>query len=135
MSQTVWRAVLALVLGAHGLGHMVFLVSTLRVADWGGPSHSWFLADLGSGAVMRVAGSLIWFLALAGFIVAAVGLFAQHEWWRTITIASAGVSLLGLVLFWTSPPASSVLSAGIFDLAVLVALLVVHWPSVNLVGA
>lgn len=135
MSQTVWRAVLTLVLGAHGLGHMVFLVSTLGIADWGGPSRSWLLAGLGGGAVVRIAGSLIWFLALAGFIAAAIGLFAQLEWWRTVAIASAGISLLGLVLFWTNPPISSILSAGLFDLVVLVALLVVRWPSANLVGA
>ena len=135
MSQTVWRAVLTLVLGAHGLGHMVFLVSTLGIADWGGPSHSWLLAGLCGGAVVRIAGSLIWFLALAGFIAAAIGLFAQLEWWRTVAIASASVSLLGLVLFWTNPPISSILSAGLFDLVVLVALLVVRWPSANLVGA
>lgn len=135
MSQAVWRAVLALALGAHGLGHMIFLVSTLGVADWGAPSRSWLLADLAGGAVARITGSLIWSLALAGFVAAAIGLFAQQGWWRTVAPASAGVSLLGLVLFWINPPASSILSAGIFDLAVLVALLLVHWPSFNLVGA
>jgi hypothetical protein len=135
MSQAIWRIVLALVLGAHGIGHVVFLVSTLGVADWGGPSHSWLLANLGGGTVERVAGSLLWMVALAGFLAAAAGLLAQHEWWRTAAVVSAGVSLLGLAIFWSNPPGSSVFSAAILDVAVLVALLAVHWPSASLVGS
>jgi hypothetical protein len=135
MSQTLWRIILALVLGAHGIGHLVFLVSTLGLGNWGGPSQSWLLANLAGGAVQRVVGGLIWIVALAGFIAAAVGLLAGQPWWRTAAVASAGVSLLGAALVWANPPASSALSAAIFDVAVLVALLLLHWPSESLVGA
>ena len=135
MSQTLWRIIFALVLGAHGIGHLVFLVSILGLGDWGGPSQSWLLANLAGGAVQRVVGGLIWIVALGGFVAAAVGLLAGQPWWRTLAVASAGVSLLGMALFWTNPPASSALSATVFDIAVLVALILVRWPSESLVGA
>jgi hypothetical protein len=66
-----------------------------------------------------------------GFLGAAVGLFGQANWWRTVAIAASALSVIGLALFWTNPATSPVFSALVFNLVVLLALLVLHWPPVT----
>ncbi len=39
-------------------------------------------------------------LAIVGFSVATVGLFARQPWWETTAIGSAAVGLLALVPYW-----------------------------------
>lgn len=121
------RVVLAIVVAAHGLGHILFLVSLLGVADWGQATQSWLL---GSGWLAKGLGAAIWLLAIFGFLAAAVGLLQVSGWWQQLAIIAAIVSSVGLLLFWLNPPGSPVISALVFDLLVLIALLVFRWPAV-----
>jgi hypothetical protein len=126
---TNWlRLVLALVVGGHGLGHILFLVPLLRMADWGQTTHSWLLGD---GWLAKGLGTVIWLVAIVGFTVVAIGLFQLTSWWRTVAIVAAAVSTLGLLLFWAVPTTSPVISALTFNLLVLGALLIFHWPPVT----
>ena len=123
---TNWlRLVLALVVGAHGLGHILFLVPLLGVADWGQSTHSWLLGD---GWLAKGLGSVVWLVALVGFAAVTIGLFQLTSWWRTVAIGAAVVSTLGLLLFWSAPASSPVISALVFNLLVLGSLLILHWP-------
>lgn len=119
------RIVLALAVGAHGVGHVLFLVPLWSNSDWGQSTRSWLLGD---GVLAKSAGSLVWIVALLGFIAVGIGLYAGSEWWRTVAIVSALVSVLGLILFWSSPATSPALSALVFNLVVMGSLLVLHWP-------
>jgi hypothetical protein len=82
----------------------------------------------------RVIGSLLWLAVIVGFVAAGFGLLGQHAWWRSLAAASAGVSLLGLALFATAGGTQAVLSAALMDVAILVALLWLRWPSPDMVG-
>ena len=135
MSGGFWRIVVALVILAHGIGHVLFLAPCLGFTQWGSPAHSWLLTRALGDAPTRVIGSLLWLVVIAGFMAAGVGLLGQYGWWRTLAVASAGVSLLALVLFLNGGQVQPVLSAALMDVAILVALLLVHWPAVDLVGA
>lgn len=119
------RLVLAVVVGAHGVGHVLFLVPLLGIAGWGQPTRSWLL---GSGGLAKGVGSIVWLLAVVGFTAVAIGFFKMADWWRTVAIVATAVSTLGLILFWVTPVSSPILSALVFNLAVLGALLVFHWP-------
>jgi hypothetical protein len=134
MSNEVWRTILAVVIGAHGIGHVLFLVPLLGIADWGQSTRSWLLTDLVGDGATRIVGSLLWLAATVGFVAAAVGIFGQQGWWRGLAVGSAAVSILGLVLFWSDSAASSTFSALAFDAVVLVALLLLRWPPSSLVG-
>jgi hypothetical protein len=134
MSNEVWRTILAVVVGAHGIGHVLFLVPLLGIADWGQSTRSWLLTDLVGDGVTRILGSLLWLVAIVGFVAVAVGMFGQVGWWRGLAVGSAAVSILGLVLFWSNSAASSAFSALTFDVAVLGALLLLRWPPSSLVG-
>jgi hypothetical protein len=48
---------------------------------------------------------------------------------------AAVVSTIGLILFWATPATSSAVAALVFNLLVLGSLLIVHFPSVEAVGA
>jgi len=134
MSNEMWRIILAVAIGAHGIGHVLFLVPLLGIADWGQSTRSWLLSNLGGDVVTRIVGSLLWLAATVGFVTVAVGMFGQQEWWRGLAIGSAAVSILGLVLFWGAPVSSSTFFPLLFDIAVLVALLLLRWPPSSLVG-
>lgn len=122
------RVVLALVVGAHGLGHILFLAPLLGLADWGQPTQSWLL---GSGGLAKGVGSLLWAATTVGFVLAAMGIFGESSWWRTAAIASSVVSIVGLALYWSSPVGSPVLSAFVFNLLVLGSLLFLNWPPIT----
>jgi hypothetical protein len=135
MSAGIWRIVVALVILAHGIGHVLFLAPCLGFTQWGQSAQSWLLTGLLGDSVTRLLGGLLWLVAIAGFTAAGVGLLGQHAWWRTLAVASAGVSLLALALFVSGIGTQPVLSAAVMDVAILVALLWIDWPSVDLVGA
>jgi uncharacterized membrane-anchored protein YitT (DUF2179 family) len=133
MSNILWRILIAIVIAGHGVGHIFFLVPTLGLAEWGLAGRSWLLSDHVPGAGVKVVGGALWLLAIAGFVAASIGVLSQQEWWRGVAVASAAVSLLGLVLF--AQPLQPIYSAGLMDLATLVALLLIRWPTVELVGS
>ena len=126
------KIALAVVVLAHGIGHILFLVPLLGIAEWGQSARSWLL---GADTPAKLIGGLLWLVALIGFCAAAFGLFSQQEWWRPVAIISSAVSLVGLLLFWANPASSSAVSAAVVDLLVPIALLVIRWPSVELIGA
>lgn len=132
MSLNVWHVVLTLLLAAHGIGHVFFLVPTLGVAQWGFAGRSWLLSGRVPDTLLKVVGSILWLLAIAGFVAAAAGVLSQQEWWRSVALASSAVSLVGLVLF--AQPTQPFLSAAVLDIVILVAL-ILRWPPVDLIGA
>jgi hypothetical protein len=135
MSAGTWRIILTLVILAHGIGHVLFLAPCLGIAQWGQSAQSWLLTRTLGDVPTRVIGGLLWLGIIAGFLAAGVGLLGQHAWWRTLAVASAGVSLLALGLFLRGGQAQPLLSAALMDVAILVALLWANWPSADLVGA
>ena len=129
------RTILALVVAAHGVGHVLLLAPCLGIAQWGQSARSWLLTGtLGDGPT-RLIGGLLWLAVITGFVAAAIGLLGQHAWWRTLAVASAVVSLFALFLFARGGDAQPLLSAAAMDLVVMAALLLAHWPSIDLVGA
>jgi hypothetical protein len=135
MSGGTWRAMLALVMMAHGIGHVLLLAPCLGIAQWGQSAQSWLLTGTLGDALTRLIGSLLWLSVIAGFVAAGVGLLGQHTWWRTVAVGAAGVSILALVLFANADALQPLVSAAAMDVAVLVALLWLQWPSAYLVGA
>ena len=131
------KLVLAGVVLAHGVGHLLFLGPSLRVVDWAGQtSHSWLLTGtLGEGPARAIA-SAIWIATVVLFVAGVGGFLLDSAWWRPMTVAGAVVSMLGMVLFWDGLATSNAAFALAFDIVLLVSLLVVHWPvAAETVGA
>jgi hypothetical protein len=126
------RAVISILIGAHGIGHILFLVPLLGIADWGQSTRSWLLTG---EAGARLIGGILWIAVIIGFSAAVYGLWTHQSWWRSAAIAAALISCVGLLIFWAGPATSSAIAALIFNVLVIGALLVVNWPTVEAVGA
>jgi hypothetical protein len=134
MSNDVQRLLLAVVVGAHGIGHTLFLFSCLGVPNLGQSTRSWLLTNLIGDGGARAVGGLLWLVATLAFIAVGIGLYRQEEWWRTLSIIAAVLSVIGLALFWSNPATGPAVSALIFNVVVLVVLLVVRWPPQSVIG-
>ena len=135
MSGGFVRNSIAIVILIHAIGHILFLAPCLGMTQWGQSAHSWILTRTLGDVPTRVIGGLLWLVVIAGFIAAGAGLLGQVAWWRSFAVASSGVSLLALLLFVTGASIQPILSAALMDIAILVALLWLHWPATDLVGA
>jgi len=125
------KIVIALVLVAHGIGHSLgplgmFKLATVNPA-WRGDS--WVLSGVGGVGITQVVGTVLWLLALVGFVVlgAVVMGWLPAAWWRPLAIGSSLVSLVGLFLFPSAFPVFSTMGALAVDVAVLAAVLWFGW--------
>lgn len=140
MSSDTLRLIVAGVLLVHGIGHILGVLAALgfsTMEKWS--SQSWLLTGLLGETVSRVICFIMFLIAMVGFIVAALavmGWLFPHEWWRPLSAISAVLSLLGLALFWNAFPAlvPNKIGAIAVDIALLVGLLVVDWPTEAAIG-
>lgn len=143
MSDATLRIVIAVALLLHGLGHGGALAALPWIArkpgtDTGGwlAPRSWLFPSLSSDAASAVA-CVFWVLSLLGFVAAALafwGVLVPSEAWRALAVVSAIVSFVGIVLFFGTWPTFNTLAALGMNVAVLVALLALHWPPEALFG-
>ena len=124
------RILIALVLFAHGIGHVMGPLQSFNVAVinpvWHGDS--WLLSGLGTTATQLV-GLAVWSVALVGFVAAAAVVMGwlPADWWTPLAVGSAVVSLVGIALFPVAFPTFSTIGAALVDVIVLAAIAWQHW--------
>jgi hypothetical protein len=135
MSGTTLRIIIALVFLVHGVGHVMGIMPAVGLSSVKGwSSRSWLLTPLLGDTIARIISIVLFAAALVGFLAAALGLMGwlvPHDSWRTLAIASAVISLIALALFWNAFVSfiPNKLGAIAVDVATLVCLLVLNWPS------
>jgi hypothetical protein len=132
MSPEITRWLIAVLLLAHGIGHVLFmpiLAPGLRLDATG---QSWLLDPIVGGGASKLVASVVGALALAAFVAAAGGVLLQAGWWRPLAIAAAVGSACLVVALWGGIQGSSAFFALAFDAVVLFALVVARWPSESL---
>jgi hypothetical protein len=148
MSPKTLRFLIAGVLSFHGIGHLMGVIAGLSLfrVDASSPawlkgwnSHSWLLSGLLGDMVSRVLCIVLFGAAFVTAIAAALGLLdwlVPHESWRTLAISSAVISLVAVILFWRGLMLLFPHKAGAIglDIATLVCLLVLNWPSEAAIG-
>jgi hypothetical protein len=137
MSDQMLKWVVGGVLMIHGLGHGGALAALAWIQARGGgetgswtSARAWALPTL-SGDTATVIASAFWIVSLVGFVVAALsfwGIFVPADWWRPVGVATALVSIAGIVLFFGTWPMFNTLAALGVNVAVLVAVLMLRWP-------
>jgi hypothetical protein len=135
MSSDVIRWGLGLVVFAHGVGHILFMPVLNGAMRLQASGHSWLLSGAVADPVVKTAATVSAGVALLAFVAAAVGIVTQTPAWRPLAVAGGIVSLAVILAMWDGLPTSSAFFALAFDLALLVALLVAHWPSAETIGA
>ena len=121
MSTQTLRILIAGALFVHGAGH--------TLGFWM-PARSWLLRDTPE-PTLRIIGRVLWVVSIIGFVAACLGflgILVPVTWWQTLAVITAIISLLGLVLFLGSWPTFNTIGAVGMNLAILIALLWLHWP-------
>lgn len=132
------KLVIAIVLVAHGIGHVIGILQVLKVGAsstaWDG--RSWILGDVAGTGVAGLIGLALWTTAMVGFIAAAgvVLGWLPSDWWTPLALIASVASLAGILLFPSAFPTFSTLGALVVDIAVLVAVLWVRWTPADLAG-
>ncbi len=130
------KVVIALVLAAHGIGHSMGIIQLFKVATvnpaWHGDS--WILSGMAGPGVTQAVGTVLWTVALVGFVgVGAVVMgWLPAEWWQPLAIGSSLVSLVGVLFFPIAFPTFSTIGAVAVDVAVMAAVLWMHWAPSDL---
>jgi hypothetical protein len=125
------KLVIALVLLAHGIGHILGLLQVFKVATvnpaWTGGS--WILDGFVGTSVSQLVGSVLWLVALVGFAATAAVVLGwlPDQWFVALALGSSIASLAGLALFPNAFPTTSTIGAFVIDVLVLAATLVYRW--------
>jgi hypothetical protein len=132
----VLRYLIALVLLAHGIGHTIGIMQTLRLTTvnpgWNGDS--WLLTGIAGSTVTNAVGIALWTAAMLGFVLAAgvvVG-WLPADWWRPLAIGASLCSLAGILLFPAAFPTFSTIGALVVDVVVLGAVVWSQWAPSDL---
>jgi hypothetical protein len=111
--------IVALILGIHGLIHLMGATVYLKLGDVQGLAYKTTVlggrVDLGSTGI-RVFGAL-WILPAIGFVATALGLLEGWSWWSVALLAATLVSTMLTVLDW-----NVAFTGAIVDFAILGAL-------------
>jgi hypothetical protein len=137
MTDQTIKLLAAGVLLVHGLGHGGALAALVWIrlrpgtptGDWLA-ARSWLVPSLPGDTATTIAGAF-WIASLVGFVIAAMsfwGVVIPGSVWRPLAVASALVSIAGVVLFFGTWPTFYTLAALGVNVAVLVAVLWLHWP-------
>ena len=135
MSATTLRIIIALVFLVHGVGHSMGIIPAVRPVDVKGwSSRSWLLTPLLGEAASRIISVILFLVAMLGFLAATLALMGwlvPHDYWRTLAVAAAVISLVAIALFWNAFVSliPNKVGAIAVDIAVLVCLLVLNWPT------
>jgi hypothetical protein len=132
----LFRFGLALVVFAHGVGHLLFLAPVVGLGNWADQTgESWILTGAIGEPATRAIATALWSAVIVLFVAGVAGFLGGTEWWRTVTIAAAALSAVGIVAFWGGIATSSAVFALVADVVILGALLVAHWPTTELAAS
>ncbi len=128
MSGEALRWVLAVVVLAHGVGHVLFMPVLAGAIKLTASDHATLLSRFVGDEPARAAASIVAAVALCAFTAASIGYVAHASWWRSAAVVGAIVSLAVIAAVWDTVPTSPAFFAALFDVLVLAALLVARWP-------
>ena len=115
------RLLIAIVLFAHGVGHLLFLANSWGYWRGGEAGRSWLLSGvLDLGQTLEGIVGLLWLIPLVGFVAVTWGYLTQQGWWPQLALASAVISLAMIIVWWGGINISSAFVALVVDIVVIV---------------
>jgi hypothetical protein len=123
------RILVAVIVFAHGVGHVLFLMPAVGVAVQGQSAQSWLLTNLLGAGLTHGAGAVLWVAVVVAYLAAVAGLFTHAAWWQPVMVAASIASALGLALYWPSPITSPHLAALIADIVIVAVVGLLRWPA------
>lgn len=136
MPDATLRAIVIVILLAHGIGHMMGVIPALRPLNIGSgwmknwSSKSWLWEDT---SVSRVICAVLFLAATIIFLgsgLSLAGVLGSQQLWLPLAIAASAISLLAVIIYWNAlillfPHKIGALAV---DIALLAGLLIWDWP-------
>lgn len=124
MENNLLRWAVIVVVLAHGVGHIMGFMAAWTNVPMGFSDRSSLLSDTLTldSAVGRVFG-VLWMVAMVGFLVSVYGVLAHQDWWRTLMIAAAVLSLVVILPWWNTVTPGPRFGATLVNLVIIAALL------------
>jgi len=132
------RIIFGVFIVLHGLVHLLYFGQSARYFElqpemvW--PDGSWAFSRLLGDEAIRILASISCVLAAIGFVAGGIGILVRQAWWRPVVVGSAAFSAVVIGLFWDGVMQKLDDKGGIgllINLAILVALLILRWPSLE----
>jgi hypothetical protein len=132
------RFIVSVFIVLHGLVHLLYFAHSRRLVElrpemvW--PEGSWAFSKLLVDEATRLLASISYVLAAIGFVAGGTGILLRQDWWRPGVVGSAAFSAGIIILFWDGAMQMLDDKGGIgllINLAILVALLILRWPSLG----
>jgi len=125
---TMLKVLFAILLIMHGLAHMTGPRGFWSSGSQAFAEKAWlFSKGVTPHSAVGWAFGLVWLVAVAGFVGAGLGLLFGQDWWPTLAVAAAVVSLVAIIP-WVRVVPPGAWAGACFDLVILVALLL-PWGS------
>lgn len=132
------RFIVGVFIVLHGLVHLLYFAHSRRLIElrpemvW--PEGSWAFSKLLGDEATRLLASISYVLAVIGFVAGGTGILVRQAWWRPVVVGSAAFSAGIIILFWDGELQmmdDKGLIGLLINIAILVALLILRWPSVG----
>jgi UPF0716 family protein affecting phage T7 exclusion len=128
MDAGIARLIVAGIIGAHGIGHVLGWLPALGVVRFEGTAvDSWLISGVAGDGGSRLVAAVLFLVPTVGFVAAAIGLLTGQPWWRQAAVGSAAVSLAGTALYPHAFPAGSTVGSVVVNVAILGGVLVLGW--------
>lgn len=119
----VWHWLVIALFILHGLVHMMGFAAAWRLGESSAvASVPTFPAGLEAGSPVVLALGVLWLIAMATFLAAAIGLALHAAWWRAVAAGAAALSLVLCVAWW-----NDALAGVVINVAILVGLAIQTW--------
>lgn len=118
----MYRIIFAIPMIVHGLAHISGFLAAWTSIDVGYSDRPWLFStnvNLDS-PIGRIFG-VLWLVAAVGLAGSGLGLLLRQEWWPTVAVLAAGISLVVIVPWGQTVPPGARVGAG-FDLLIIIAL-------------
>jgi hypothetical protein len=134
----MFRIIFGVFIVLYGLVHLLYFGQSWRLFElrpgmvW--PDGSWAFSRLLGDETTRLLASISYVLAAIGFVAGDTGILVRQDWWRPVVMGSAAFSAGIIVLFWDGKMQRLDDQGGIgllINIAILVALLILRWPSLG----
>ena len=119
----MWKYLFAFLLVMHGLAHVTGPLGFWTSSTQAFAEKPWlFSKGVTPQSVAGWASGLLWAVAVLALVGAGLGLLFGRNWWPTLALVGAAVSLVAIVP-WARVVPPGAWAGACFDLAILVALL------------
>jgi len=118
------RIICSIAIIAHGIGHLIGVSAAWTPVRMGFSDQPWIFSNevnISSG-VGRLFG-IVWLAAMIIIIASGIGLLLQLDGWVTLASTGAFISMIALIVWFRAFPSGSNISALVFDLFIMAALL------------